>query len=55
MTGISFAVVELVVVGLPAETMIVEIEAIAAVTVVLYPAAAVVKRISAVVVEKLVV
>ena len=50
--GISFAVVELVVVGLPAETMIVEIEAI--VTVVWYPAA-VAKRISAVVVEKMVV
>ena len=49
--GISFAVVELVVVGLPAETMIVEIEAI--VTVVWYPAVA--KRISAVVVEKMVV
>ena len=52
LTGISFAVVELVVVGLPAETMIVEIEAI--VTVVLCPAA-VAKRILAVAVEKLVV
>lgn len=50
LTGISFAVVELVVVGLPAE-MIVEIEAIVTVW---YPAA-VAKRISAVAVEKLVV
>ena len=51
LTGISFVVVELVVVEPPAEMMVLEVEAIA----VVFDPAAVAKRISAVVVEKLVV